>query len=345
MTATTRKKQDIFNGDTWRLKMIRLFAGMVTGLLMLTGSASAQDAWPSKPITLVMPYAVGGGADLMARVLAESLRRNLGQPVTVANVTGAGSVLGSRQVAQAAPDGYMLLMNHIGLSTAPALYKNLQFDPVKSYEHIGLIAEIPMLVVGGKHVPAKDVKELIEYVRKNKDKVTMASSGMGSGTHLCAMLFQKAVGAQVTMVQYKGSAPAYADIQSGRVDLMCDSTGGSVAQVKGGAVNAFVVTGNKRISSLPSVPYSAEGGLNDLGAMTVWYGLFAPAGTPKPILDRLSGALQAAIRDPEVISKMNSWDATLYDVKYAVPSALRDTMAKNVALWTQLIQASGLTPQ
>ena len=317
----------------------------IAGLLLLAGTASAQDAWPSKPITLVMPYAVGGGADLMARVLADSLRKSLGQPVTVANVTGAGSVLGSRQVAQAAPDGYTILMNHLGLSTAPALYKNLQFDPVKSYEHIGLIAEIPMLVVGGKHLPAKNSKELIEYVRQHKDKVTMASSGMGSGTHLCAMLFEKAVGAKVTMVQYKGSAPAYVDIQSGRVDLMCDSTGGSVAQVKGGAVNAFVVTGNKRISSLPSVPYSAEGGLSDLGAMTVWYGLFAPAGTPKPIIDKLSGALQVAIRDPDVISKMNSWDATLYETKYAVPAALRETMASNVVMWTQLIQAAGLTPQ
>ena len=317
----------------------------IAGLLLLASSVSAQELWPNKPITLVMPYAVGGGADLMARVLADSLRKTLGQPVTVANVTGAGSVLGSRQVANAAPDGYTLLMNHIGMSTAPALYKNLQFDPVKSYEHIGLIAEIPMLVVGGKHLPAKNSKELIEFVRQNKDKVTMASSGMGSGTHLCAMLFEKAVGAKVTMVQYKGSAPAYVDIQSGRVDLMCDSTGGSVAQVKGGAVNAFVVTGNKRIASLPAVPYSAEGGLNDLGAMTVWYGLFAPAGTPKPVVDKLSVALQAAIRDPDVISKMNSWDATLFDIKYAVPAALRDTMSSNVALWTQLIQSSGLTPQ
>lgn len=272
----------------------------IAGLFLLAGAASAQDAWPSKPITLVMPYAVGGGADLMARVLADSLRKSLGQPVTVANITGAGSVLGSRQVAHAAPDGYTILMNHIGLSTAPALYKNLQFDPVKSYEHIGLIAEIPMLVVGGKHLPAKNSKELIEYVRQNKDKVTMASSGMGSGTHLCAMLFEKAVGAKVTMVQYKGSAPAYVDIQSGRVDLMCDSTGGSVAQVKGGAVNAFVVTGNKRISSLPSVPYSAEGGLGDLGAMTVWYGLFAPAGTPPAIIARLNAEINKIAALPEV---------------------------------------------
>ncbi len=319
--------------------------GAMAGLLLSAGVASAQESWPSKPITLVMPYSVGGGADLMARVLAEAMRKNLGQPITVTNPAGAGSVLGSRQVAQAAPDGYTVLMNHIGLSTAPALYKNLQFDPVKSYEHIGLIAEIPMLVVGGKHLPANNSKELIEYVRKNGDKVTMASSGMGSGTHLCAMLFEKAVGAKVTMVQYKGSAPAYVDIQSGRVDLMCDSTGGSVAQVKGGAVNAFVVTGNKRIESLPAVPYSAEGGLNDLAAMTVWYGLFAPAGTPKPIVDRLSAALQAALRDPELIAKMHSWDATPYEAKFAVPAALRDKMASNVAMWGQLIKSSGLTPQ
>jgi tripartite-type tricarboxylate transporter receptor subunit TctC len=314
-------------------------------MLMLVGSAAAQEAWPTRPITLVMPYAVGGGADLMARVLADSLHKILGQPVTVSNITGAGSTIGSRQVANAAPDGYTLLMNHIGLSTAPALYKNLQFDPVTSFEHIGLIAEIPMLVVGGKHLPVQDAKGLIEHVRKNGDKVTMASSGMGSGTHLCAMLFEKAVGTKVTIVQYRGSAPAYTDILTGRVDLMCDSTGGSVAQVKGGGVNAYVVTGNKRISSLPSVLFSSEAGLADLGAMTVWYGLFAPAGTPKPIVDKLSATLQTAIRDPEVISKMSSWDATLFDPRFAAPAALRDVMSSNVALWTRLIQDSGVTPQ
>lgn len=317
----------------------------MVGLLMLAGSASAQDAWPNKPISLVLPYAVGGGADLMARSLAESMRKTLGQPVNVINVAGAGSVLGSRQVANATPDGYTLLMNHMGLATAPALYKNLQFDPIKSFAHIGLYAEIPMLIVAGKNFPANNAKELVEYVRKNTDKVTMASSGMGSGTHLCAMLFEKAIGAKVTMVQYKGSAPAYIDIQSGRVDLMCDSTGGSVAQVKGGGVKAFVVTGNKRIESLPNVPYAAEAGLKDLGLMTVWYGLFAPAGTPRPIVERLSVAMQAAVRDPVVAKLMDNWDATLYEPKYATPLAMQDKMSTQVEMWTRLIQNAGLAPQ
>jgi tripartite-type tricarboxylate transporter receptor subunit TctC len=318
---------------------------VITALLLQVTSAAAQDVYPSKPITLVMPYAVGGGADLMARLLADTMRKTLNQPITVSNITGAGSILGSRQVANSAPDGYTLLMNHIGLSTAPALFKNLQFDPVTSFEHIGLIASIPMLVVGGKHLPANNAKELIEHVKKNGEKVTMASSGMGSGTHLCAMLFEKAAGTKVTMVQYKGSAPAYTDIIAGRVDLMCDSTGGSVAQVQGGSVKAFVVTGNKRIASLPEVPFSSEAGLNDLAAMVVWYGLMAPAGTPKPVVDRLVRSLQAAGKDPELVSKMNSWDATVYEPAKATPGALRETMSSNVALWSQLIQNAGLSPQ
>jgi tripartite-type tricarboxylate transporter receptor subunit TctC len=322
----------------------RLICGLVA-MLVLAGGASAQEPWPTKPITLVMPYAVGGGADLMARLVADSLQRTLGQPVTVSNIAGAGSVLGSRQVANAAPDGYMLLMNHIGMTTAPALFKNPQFDPVTSFEPIGLIAQIPMLVVGGKHLPVQDARQLIEHLRKNGDRVTMASSGMGSGTHLCAMLFEKAVGSKVTMVQYKGSAPAYADIIGGRVDLMCDSTGGSAAQVKGGAVNGFVVTGSKRISSLPEIPFSSEAGLDALGAMTVWYGLFAPAHTPKPIIDKLTAALQTAGRDPDVIAKMTSWDATLYDPTHIAPAALRETVSANVALWTDLLQKSGVTPE
>jgi tripartite-type tricarboxylate transporter receptor subunit TctC len=322
----------------------RLFA-LVAGLALVAGSALGQPAYPSKPITLVMPYAIGGGADLMARALAESMRKTLGQPVTVLNVAGAGSVIGTRQVANAAPDGYTLLMNHIGMSTMPALFKNLQFDLVKSFEPIGLFSEIPMLVVAGKSFPPNNARELADYVKKNKDKVTVASSGMGSGTHLCAMLFEKALGTKVTMVQYKGSAPAYQDIITGRVDMMCDSTGGSVAQVKGGAVKAFVVTGNKRLASLPDVPAPAEAGLKELSLMTVWYALFAPAGTPKPIVERLSAALQAAVRDPALGSQLAAWDATPYDAKFATPAALAEKLSSHIALWTPLIQASGIAPQ
>jgi tripartite-type tricarboxylate transporter receptor subunit TctC len=317
----------------------------ISGALLFATSAGAQGAYPSKPITLVMPYAIGGGADLMSRALAESMRKNLGQPVTVLNVVGAGSIIGSRQVANSAPDGYTLLMNHIGLSTAPALFKNLQFDPIKGFEPIGLFSEIPMLVVAGKSFPPSNARELAEYVRKNQDKVTVASSGMGSGTHLCAMLLERAIGAKVTMVQYKGSAPAYQDIITGRVDLMCDSTGGSVAQVKAGAVKAFVVTGNRRLSSLPDIPTPAEAGLNDLSLMTVWYGLWAPAGTPKPIVERLSAALQAAIRDQALVSQLAAWDATPFDAKYAVPSALAEKMSSNISMWGDLIRKAGITPQ
>jgi putative tricarboxylic transport membrane protein len=322
----------------------RLFAAVI-GVAMLAGAARAQDAYPSKPITLVMPYAVGGGADLMARALADSMRKTLGQPITVVNVVGAGSVVGSRQVANSPPDGYTLLMNHIGLSTAPALFKNLGFDPLKSFEPIGLFSEIPMLVVAGKNFAPNTPRELVQYVQQNKDKVTVASSGQGSGTHLCAMLFEKAIGAKVTMVQYKGSAPAYQDIITGRVDLMCDSTGGSVAQVKGGLVKAFLVTGNKRLSSLPEVPTPAEAGLQDLSLMTVWYALWAPASTPKPIVERLSSALQAATRDPAVVSQLAAWDATPYDPKFATPAALQEMMSSQIKMWGPLIRDAGITPQ
>jgi len=321
----------------------------VIGLTMILGCApgftAAQETYPSKPITIVLPYAAGGGADLMARVLAESMRKTLGQAVTVANVGGAGGIVGSRQVAHAAPDGYTLMVNHIGIATAPALFKNLQFDPLKSYDYIGLFSEIPMLIVAGKNFPASNAKELVEYVRKNKEKVTFASSGMGSGTHLCAMLFEKAVGTKVTMVQYKGSAPAYVDVQSGRVDLLCDSTGGSVAQVKGGGVKAFLVTGTKKLESLPDLPMPTDVGLKDLSMMTVWYGLFAPAGTPKPIIERLTAALQTAVRDPAIAAQLSVWDATLVDQRRAQPAGLAETMSSQVSLWTQVIQSAGVTPQ
>jgi tripartite-type tricarboxylate transporter receptor subunit TctC len=312
---------------------------------MLTGSVSAQEAYPSKPITLVMPYAVGGGADLMARAFADSMRKPLGQPVTVLNVGGAGSVVGSRQVANAAPDGYTLLMNTIGLATAPALYKNLGFHPLKSFEPIGLFSETPLLVLAGRSFAPSNARELVEYVQKNNEKVTVASSGQGSGSHLCAMLFQRAIGSKVTMVQYKGTAPAYQDIITGRVDLICDSTGGSLALVKSGMIRPFVVTGNKRLLSLPDVPTAAEAGLKELATMTVWFAVWAPAGTPKPIVERLSSALQTATRDEALISQLAVWDATPYEPKFATPAALNERMSSQISMWDQLFKSAGITPQ
>jgi tripartite-type tricarboxylate transporter receptor subunit TctC len=317
--------------------MRKLLLAASTFLALVLGPAQAQEAYPHKPITLVTPFAVGGGSDILTRVLADALRKNLNQTVVVQNVVGAGGVVGSEFVAKATPDGYTLLLHHIGMATAPALYKDLRFDPMKNFEHIGLFADTPMVIVSGKDFGPNNFRELVEYAKKNKDKVTFASSGMGSATHLCAMLFEQNVGTKFTMIQYKGAAPALLDVQGGRVDLLCDVTAGITSQIQGGAVKAFVLTGDKRLESLPNLPTSAEAGMPGLN-VTAWYGFYAPAGTPKPIIDRLSQALQSATQDPAVAAHLARMETTLFDAKLATPAAHRERLAAQINLWRPIIQ-------
>ena len=315
-------------------------------LAVLSAPAAAQDDYPHrKPITLVTPYAAGGGSDILTRILGEALRKNLDQQVIILNTPGSGGVIGSRSVAQAAPDGYTLLSHHVGLVTSPALYKNLGFDPVKSFAPVGLFADTPMVLVSGNHVPAKNAQELVEWVKQNGDKVTFASSGSGSATHLCAILFEKAVGKKVTMIQYRGAAPATIDVTAGRVDLFCDVTAGSIIQtIQAGSVRPYFITAAKRLDSLAGVPTSAEVGLPDVN-VTAWYGLYAPAGTPQPVVDKLSRALQAATRDPGVAASLAKMETTVFDPRFATPAALHDRVSSQVDLWTPILQKAGVVPQ
>ena len=318
--------------------MQKIFATTIV-LLALLGIANAQENYPNRVITLVTPYAAGGGSDVLTRILADALSKNLGQRVIVKNVTGAGGTIGSEEVARAAPDGYTLLHHHVGIATAPTLYKELKFDPIKEFAPVGLFANSPMVMVASKNFPPNNVKELLDYFKKYKKNITFASSGMGSSTHLCAMEFEKAANTQVTMIQYRGAAPATIDVQGGRVNALCDVTaGGIISHIQSGELKAFFVTGDKRLNSLPNVPTSSEAGLDELSQVSAWYGLYAPAGTPKPIVERLSQALQAATRDPDVAARVAKLDTTLFDPSQAVPEALRERLASQVNLWRPLLE-------
>jgi tripartite-type tricarboxylate transporter receptor subunit TctC len=303
--------------------------------------AAAQDAYPSKPITLVVPYAPGGGSDLLGRVLAEGLHARLNQTVVVQNVPGAGSVVGSQFVAKAKPDGYTLLINHVGLSTVPALYKKLNFDPLASYEFVGLYAEAPMLIMARKEFPPKTFAELVAHVKERKDKFTMASSGMGSSTHLCAMLFQEALGVPVTVVQYKGGAPAAIDVRSGQVDAICDLPTTTSSQIRSGDLRAYLLTAPQRLKSLPDVPTASELGMPSL-AIGVWFGIYAPLGTPQPVIATLSKALREIVQDKAVAEKLAAIETYLLPPDQATPEALRAKLASQIALWTPLIQKAGV---
>ena len=316
-------------------------AALYFALLFVVFPAAAQDAYPNKPITLVVPYAPGGGSDFLGRILAEGLHSRLNQSVVVQNVAGAGSVIGSQQVAKARPDGYTLLLNHVGLSTVPALYKKLNFDPLASYEFVGLYAEAPMMIMARKEFPPKTFAELVAYAKERKDKFTMASSGMGSSTHLCAMLFQEALGVPITVVQYKGAAPAVIDVRSGQVDAICDLPTTTSSQIRSGDLRAYLLTAPQRLKSLPDVPTAGELGMPSL-AIGVWFGLYAPRGTPQPVVDTLSKALREIVQDKAVAEKLAAIETYLLPPDQATPAALRARLASQIALWTPLIEKAGV---
>jgi tripartite-type tricarboxylate transporter receptor subunit TctC len=317
----------------------RVFALIIAATAALP--ALAQEAYPSRPITIITPYAPGGGSDFLTRVLAEALRARIKETVLVQNVGGAGGAIGSMQAAKAKPDGYTLLLNHIGLSTIPSLYKKLNFDPLASFDFIGLFAEAPMVILARKDFAPRTFAELVAYAKANRDKLTMASSGMGSATHLCAMLFQEALGVPITMVQYKGAGPAVVDVRSGQVDLLCDLPTTTASLIRSGDLRAYVLTSTRRMASLPDVPTAAEAGMPSL-EMGAWYGFYAPLGTPKPILDQLNSALRDIVQDPAVAAQLEKIETFLLPLDQATPEALREKLASQIALWRPIIEKAGV---
>jgi tripartite-type tricarboxylate transporter receptor subunit TctC len=319
---------------------MRRIAALVFAAL-LAPPAMAQEAFPNKPITLVVPYAPGGGSDFLGRVLADGLRAQLKESVVVQNLAGAGSVVGSAHVAKAKPDGYTLLLNHIGLSTVPALYKKLQFDPLAAYEFVGLFAEAPMVIMARKEFAPKNYAELVAYARQHREKFTMASSGMGSSTHLCAIIFQQALGVPITIVQYKGAGPAVIDVRSGQVDAICDLPTTTSSQIRSGELRGYVLTAPQRMASLPDVPTANELGVPSL-AIGVWFGVYAPAGTPQPVIAILNKALREIVQDKAVAEKLAGIETYLLPLDQATPEALRAKLAAQIALWTPIIEKAGI---
>ena len=323
------------------MRRIAAFVFAVLLALPALSSAGAQEAWPSRPITIISPYAPGGASDFLARTLAEALKARLGQPVLVQNVPGAGGTVGTLQASKAKPDGYTLLLNHIGLSTMPALYKKLNFDPLASFEFVGLFAEGPMIMLARKDFAPKNFAELVAYAKANKEKLTFASSGMGSATHLCAMLFQEALGQPLTMVQYKGAAPATLDIRSGQVDVICDLPTTTSGAIRSGELKAFVLTARRRMASLPDVPTSVEVGMPSL-QMSTWFGLYAPLGTPKPVIETLSKALRDIVVDKGVAQQLEKIETELFPPDQATPEALRARLSSQIELWRPIIEKAGI---
>ena len=307
---------------------------------LLAAPALAQQGYPSRPITVVVPFAAGGPTDTVARLLAEAMGRDLGGTVVVENVGGAGGTLGAQRAAQARPDGYTLLVHHIGMSTIPTLYRRLGYDAVNGFEPLGLITEVPMTIVGRRNIQAQTLQELIALVRREGDRINLANAGVGAASHLCGLLFQTALNVPVTTVPYRGTGPAMNDLVAGTVDLMCDQTTNTTEQIRGGTIRAFSVTTPERLAALPDVPTSAQGGLPGF-EVSVWHGLYTPRATPRPVVERLNRALVAALRDETIARRFADLGTAPVAIERATPEYHRTFWQADILKWRPLIQAAG----
>ncbi len=316
-----------------------LAAVMGTGLL-LTGTAHAQK-YPDKPINLIVPFAAGGPTDTIARLLATNMSKTLGQTVVVENVAGAGGTIASAKVAKSKPDGYTIYIHHMGMATAQALYDKLPYDPLKDFEYIGQVADVPMVLLGSKNFPPNNFKELEAYIRANKDKVTMANAGPGAVSQLCGLIFQSRLGVRVTTVPYKGTGPALTDLVGGQVNILCDQTTQTIPFIKEGKVKVYGVTTPKRLSALPNVPTLDEQGMKGFD-VKVWHGIYAPLGTPKPVLEKLNAALKKALTDPDLKARLDSSNIDIVPVSKQNGESLKAHLDAEINRWGPIIRKANI---
>jgi len=290
-----------------------------------------------------VPFAAGGPTDKSARDLAEVLRKAFNnQTVVVENVGGAGGTLGANKVAKASPDGHTLLLHHIGMATAPALYRKLPYDTLGDFEYLGMVSDVPMTLIGRPSLPASNFAELRKWMAENKGKINLANAGLGAASHLCGLLFQQAMAVDMTTVPYKGTAPAMTDILGGQVDLMCDQTTNTSGQIEAGKVKAYAVTTLKPLTTpaLRNLPTLDALGLKGFNVV-VWQGLYAPKGTPKPIVDQLNAALRQALKDPEFIKRQEAMGAVVVNDSRLNPVDHKNFVEAEIAKWGPVIKAAG----
>jgi len=305
----------------------------------LVPDASAQG-YPTRPVTLVVPFAAGGPTDVVARTLAQAMGKPLGQTVVVENKLGAGGTIAANYVAKAAPDGYTIFIHHNGMATAPALYRKLPFDPMTDFEYIGQVADVPMTLLGRKDLPPDTLKDLIPYLKANAQKINLANAGLGAVSQLCGMLFMQAIGTEFTPVPFQGTAPAMVALLGGQVDILCDQTTQTIPQIKGGKVKFYGVTTKERIKALPDAPTLDEQGLKGFEVL-VWHGVYAPKGTPKAVVDRINAALRTALKDPDFVKREEALGAVIITDARLGGAEHKKFVADEIAKWSPIIKAAG----
>lgn len=320
--------------------MLLRVAGCASSLFLLIAGAVAQE-FPTKQISLAVPFAAGGPTDTLARNLGVAMTQQLKQQVVIENVAGAGGTIAANRIAKAKPDGYSLLIHHIGMATAPALYRKLPFNPLTDYEYIGQVADVPMTLIAKTGLPPDNLTELIAYVKKNKEKLNLGNAGLGAASHLCGLLFMSRLEAEITTIPYNGTAPAMTALMGGQIDLMCDQTTNTTAQIKSGRVKVYGTTTKTRVPSLSMVPTLAEQGMKDF-EVTVWHGVYAPKGTPKAVADKLTAALQASVQDSTFKSRIAELGAQAVSKDKATPESLAKHLKAEIEKWNPIIKKAGV---
>ena len=311
------------------------------GVALATTPLAAQSAYPTKPITLLVPTAAGGPTDTVSRLIAESMGRTLGQTVVIENVSGAGGTIGMGRVARSAPDGYTIAIWHVAHATAPALYPGLKYDPVADFDQIGRITDVPMTLVTKTAVPARDVNELIAWLRKENTNVTYGHAGIGSASHLCTLVLSQTLGVELRGIAYRGTGPAMNDLIGGQFDFMCDQTTNTTNQIKDGKIRGYAVTTKQRVSSVPDLPTLDSGAIKGF-EVTAWHAMWAPKGLPKDVTDKLVAALHAALKDPKVVERFAALGTEPVPAAQTTPEALRSQLTAEVQRWDTAIKKAGV---
>lgn len=310
--------------------------------VLATFAAAAAFAYPDKPITIVVPFAAGGPTDKVARDLGVALGAQLKQTIIIENVGGAGGTLGAAKVAKAAPDGYTFLLHHIGMATAPALYRKLPYSVENDFEYLGMVNDVPMTVIGRPTLPANTYPELVKWLQENKGKINLANAGLGAASHLCGLLFQQSLQIDMTTVPYKGTGPAMTDLLGGQVDIMCDQTTNTSSQIESGKVKAYAVTTLKPLttpglSKLPTLDSQGLKGFN----VSIWHGMYAPKGTPAAVIEKVNAALKTALKDADFIKKQEALGAVVVTDARLTPAEHKKFVATEIAKWGPAIKAAG----
>ena len=325
--------------------LLHVLAPVALALAASGCSQESQGNYPgATPVTIVVPFAAGGPTDRVARDLAEAMRKPLGgATIVIENAAGAGGSIGANKVAKAKNDGHTLLLHHIGMATMPSLVRNIPFDVQNDFEYVGMVNDVPMTLIGKPALPAGNWQELRAWIDQNKGKINLGNAGVGSASHLCGMLFQQAVGVEMTAVPYKGTGPAMSDLIAGQIDLMCDQTTNTTGQIEAGKVKAYAVASPQRLATpaLKDLPTLQEVGLKDF-SVSIFHGLYAPKGTPAPVLKKLNDALQAALKDPEFVKKQEGLGAVVVTDNRVQPAEHKRFVQAEIAKWSPAIQAAGV---